>query len=121
MVEEEEKEMLDDEDDVEDYFEKDIPEKTYTFKCKPCYNFQSVEFEYTGTEYDLVDMMELYGTIVKMLKDIAPEQTVATKQVIKDPASEKQLSFLKKLGVKVNRPLSKQEAWNLINEAKESR
>lgn len=105
--------------DDEEMFEKDIPEKQYVFKCKPCYNFQSVEFEFLGSEYDLAEMMELYGTIVNMLKDIAPEQ-VGAKMPVKEPASDKQVNLLKKLGVQFSKNISKEEARKLIKEAMDS-
>lgn len=100
-------------EDYEEYVPQELPGRRYTFKCKPCYNFQSIEFEYEGTEDDLPHMMELYGTIVQMLQDIAPEQ-VGSKMPPKEPATENQIKLLKKLGVNFSKNLSKDEARKLI-------
>ena len=84
-------------------------------KCKPVYNFQSVEFEFeiNGVN-DLPEMFALYKLIVSGLKDIAPEQPAQPKAVTipKEPmATEKQKNLLIKLGLdekEVNKMTTKQ-------------
>lgn len=104
--------------DAHEELEEDF-EPVYTFKCKPCYNFQSVEFEFEGTKYDLDELMEVYSLVLQMLKAIAPDQANG-KPVVKEPATDKQLTLLKKLGVKFDKFISKEEARKLIKEAMDS-
>ena len=51
------------------------------FKCKPTYQFQSIEFDFEVddncapvAEQDIKDMFELYGKVLKGLMEIAPIQ-----------------------------------------------
>lgn len=46
-------------------------------KCKPVYNFQSVEFEYEldpKNENEIIEMFTVYRTILLYMKNVAPEQ-----------------------------------------------
>ena len=80
-------------------------------KCKPVYNFQSVEFETeVNSPQDEKAMFELYRRILEGLKEVSIEQPplakpVPVKQEIK--ASPKQVNLLIKLGV------DEQEAKNM--------
>lgn len=85
---------------------KDLEAQSMIFKCKPTYNFQSVEFEWeAGCDEDLEPMFKLYDTIIKKLQEIAPEQdtkpvrfkTTKPKQKM---ASQAQLDYMDVLGIK---------------------
>lgn len=80
-------------------------------KCKPVYNFQSVEFEIeVNSPKDEKAMFELYRRILEGLKEISIEQPPLAKAVPvkQEPkASPKQVSLLIKLGV------DEQEAKNM--------
>ena len=46
-------------------------------KCKPVYNFQSVEFEYEldpKNENEIIEMFTVYRNILLYMKNVAPEQ-----------------------------------------------
>ena len=99
--------------------EEEIQEtKIIKCKCKPCFNFQSVEFEYeVSTKEDIEDMMAIYKLFLDGLQNIAPVQTVAKqpeKQV--ELASEKQVELAKKIGLKLPKDCSKEDAQRLIKE-----
>lgn len=88
-------------------------------KCKPVYNFQSVEFDYTvnGPD-DLAPMFELFSKIVKGLQGLAPEQTKAT--VNREPlASEKQRQIMKANGIPFTASTTRSEATALISKSME--
>ena len=83
---------------------KELEAHSMIFKCKPTYNFQSIEFEWeAGSDEDLEPMFKLYDHIVKRLQEIAPEQqpvkfkTTKPKQKM---ASEAQLDYMDVLGIK---------------------
>ena len=100
--------------------EEEIQEETKIIKCKckPCFNFQSVEFEYeVSTKEDIEDMMAIYKLFLDGLQNIAPVQTVAKqpeKQV--ELASEKQVELARKIGLKLPKDCSKEEAQKLIKD-----
>ena len=105
-------------------------------KCKPNYNFQSVEFEYEIPDdepfNESVEIMfeSVYKPILEGLMAIAPEQplnkvkTITEKDLPKqepsEPASDGQINYLVRLGIPRNeaKKLSKQEAWKMIQEMK---
>ena len=100
---------------------KELEAHSMIFKCKPTYNFQSIEFEWeAGSDEDLEPMFKLYDTIVKKLQEIAPEQPANTvkkepkKKVV--PATEKQLSIMDKFGIKYPEDCSLELAQKLIKE-----
>lgn len=102
---------------------KELEAHSMIFKCKPTYNFQSIEFEWeAGTELELEAMFNLYDHIVKKLQEIAPEQdtkpvrfkTVKPKQ---EMASEAQLNYMDALGIKHPKDCTKATANRLLNEA----
>lgn len=76
-----------------------------TFKCKPVYNFQSIEFEMTidaENAEELKLMFEVYKAMLQGLQSIAPEQPALAKAVSKpsEPmATPKQVNCLVNLGM----------------------
>ena len=48
--------------------------KKIKFHCKPCYNFQSIEFDIECEEDDIGKMFDLYELVVTRLIYISPEQ-----------------------------------------------
>ena len=96
-------------------------------KCKPVYNFQSVEYEYIvdlDNEEAFNDMFDFYDKMLTGLQAIAPEQqkvqAVAPKQQKpKEPMStENQQNYLLGLGVPLedSKRMTKKEASNMIKE-----
>lgn len=88
-------------------------------KCKPVFNFQSVEFDYNvNTPEDLTDMFELFSKVVKGLQEIAPEQSKVT--VNREPlASEKQRQIMKANGIPFTALTTRSEATALISKSME--
>ena len=96
-------------------------------KCKPVYNFQSVEFE-LPVDLDnletLDELFDIFDKILTGLQAIAPEQqkvqAVAPKQQKpKEPMStENQQNYLLGLGVPLEKSkrMTKKEASNMIKE-----
>ena len=97
--------------------------KLVTFKCKPTYAFQSIEFEYTcdvNDDNEITNMSQLYVRVLAELMMLAPEQPDAKKPVKKPvkkgpPATARQKAYLKKLGVeKIGPEVTADEASRLI-------
>lgn len=96
-------------------------------KCKPVYNFQSIEFEYVINEMDFEEeskrMFEIYNLILKGLQQVAPEQPALAKPVApkKEPKKELltlgQKNFLTSLGIPFDDTTTKEEANELIKKA----
>ena len=98
-------------------------------KCKPVYNFQSLEFE---VEIDPKNLQEvnglftIYNTMLQGLQRIAPEQPAQAKPVAKaqkpkeEMASEGQINWLIGLGVPEEeaRSMTKKKAAETIRELK---
>lgn len=96
-------------------------------KCKPVYNFQSVEFE-LPVDLDnletLDELFDIFDKILTGLQAIAPEQqkvqAVAPKSAKpKEPMStENQQNYLLGLGVPLedSKRMTKKEASNMIKE-----
>ena len=96
-------------------------------KCKPVYNFQSVEFE-LPVDLDnletLDELFDIFDKILTGLQAIAPEQQkvqgVAPKSAKpKEPMStENQQNYLLGLGVPIeeSKRMTKKEASNMIKE-----
>lgn len=100
---------------VEEYEEEYIDgQRMYSFNCKPCYNFQSIEFNFVGTEDDVPEMMEMYAKLLEKLQEIAPDQSPVKSSA--PAATEKQLKLLKQLGVKTSGKLTMEQAKQLIKE-----
>lgn len=88
-------------------------------KCKPVWQFQSVEFDYNvNSEADLAPMFDLFSKIIKGLQEIAPEQQKAT--VNREPlASEKQRQIMKANGIPFTSSTTMSEAKALIQKSME--
>ena len=86
-------------------------------KCKPVYQFQSVEFDYNvNSAADLPEMFDLFSKVIKGLQEIAPEQQKAT--VNREPlASEKQRQIMKANGISFTNLTTMSEATALIKES----
>ena len=103
---------------TEDDYIKDI-NRLIRFKCKPVYNFQSIEFEYECDLAHIDAMLDLYKIILDGLMVNAPEQPA--KQIerpIKKPAvempSEKMYKVMDLYGIKYTSKTTKEEAQKLI-------
>jgi len=94
---------------------------TYIFKCKPTYNFQSVEFEFAGSIDDIPDMMAIYDRIVKELILIAPDQSQSSfaKKVApqEEMPTEKMYAIMDRFGIKYTSKTTKKEASELIQKS----
>ena len=119
LTDEQKRQALAYQETYEEY--KDLEAKSMIFKCKPTYNFQSVEFEWEGScDEDLEAMFNLYDHIVKRLQEIAPEQdtkpvrfkTTKPKQKM---ASEAQLDYMDALGIKHPSNCSSATAMRLLS------
>ena len=87
-------------------------------KCKPVYNFQSVEFEYeVDSPEQLNDMFSLYDEILTGLENVSRDQPSPGKPS-EPKASDKQINTLKKLGVdeKEAKRMTMKEASQTIKE-----
>lgn len=92
------------------------------FKCKPTYQFQSIEFDYyvddncaPVAEQDIKDMFELYAKVLKGLMEIAPIQDQKQASRPAEPlATEKQKSIMDRFGIKYNNNITAKEAQKLI-------
>lgn len=83
------------------------------FKCKPTYNFQSVEFEYQGDLETLEDMFTIYKAVLNELMILAPEQPTKLIQPI-EMATAKQKEIMDRFGIKYKSTVTKAEAQELI-------
>ena len=85
------------------------------FKCKPTYQFQSIEFDYpVQTPNDLDAMFELYNRVLKGLMDIAPIQENKPVKALEPLATDKQKSIMDRFGIKYNNNTTAKEAQKLI-------
>lgn len=101
-------------------------------KCKPVYNFQSVEFEMEidpSKELEIINLFNVYNTMLAYMKNIAPEQEkistykpkpLPPKRNVK-MMSQAQRNWLINLGVdEVDlEDLTYEEASNMIKELKD--
>lgn len=96
------------------------------YKAKPCFNFQSIEFEMEiNTKEDWDRFIAIYSRCYKALKAIAPEEVgksgkKALKPVkVEDPATETQKAIMDKYGIEYPEDCSKKRASKLIQESLE--
>lgn len=102
--------------------------KTLVLKCKPVYNYQSIEFEYEiKNGDDFANMFELYKQLVDGLMMVAPEQPDARKPIRvkepvkkpeppkEEPATEAQIRIMKDFNVKYPKNCTKKQARDLIS------
>lgn len=93
-------------------------------KAKPCFNFQSVEFEMeVKTNLDWKEFLSLYARIYNGLKAIAPEDVGKSgkkqqpKKPMQDPATEAQISIMEKHGIEIPPNCTRKRASKLIEES----
>ena len=89
--------------------------KLTTFKCKPVWQFQSVEFDVqVESDKDFENMKELYKKVLDMLVELAPVQE---KKILDVPATEKQKQVMKINGIPFTASTTSKEAQALIEAA----
>lgn len=121
-------EVLEDKESNKEIYNSEVSRTVY-LRCKPTYEFQSIEFDWDfdfGDEEDLNKMFDMYVTLLHFLQDVAPDQSKPVKREKFDKpfkkedllASAKQLALLDKLGVIYPTNCSKSVASKLIEEAK---
>lgn len=87
-----------DNDNPEYAYIKPKPEpRLIKFKCKPTYNFQSIEFEIEVSEDYLEPMFTLYRKVVEGLIKVTPDQP--KNGVVANPASPKQIEIMDKFRI----------------------
>lgn len=92
-----------------------------TFKCKPTYNFQSIEFEVKCRTMDeLPVVIDIYQAVLNELIRIAPEQPAKTVAPAAELATAKQREILDKFHLKYKSNITKQEAQELIKQSIEA-
>lgn len=91
-------------------------------KCKPTFQFQSVEFDFyistecgPVTEQDLEEMFALYDKILKGLQKIAPIQDQKNQQPAEPLATQSQKDIMDRFHIKYTPRTTKKEAQALIN------
>ena len=91
-----------------------------TFKAKPCFNFQSVEFEMeVNNADDYAKFFAVYTKIYKSLQIVAPEtqKQKQPKRVQADPATEQQIAIMERYGIDIPEGCSRKKASKLIEES----
>lgn len=88
-------------------------------KCKPCYNFQSVEFDFEvkSPAEDLPAMFMLYKMVCDGLAEIAPEQPDKSKKPVAELATDGQKQIMKVHGIEFTDKTTKKEAQELIKKS----
>lgn len=86
------------------------------FKCKPTYQFQSIEFEFdVKISKDLDEMFDMYDRVLKGLIRISPEQSKNQTVVSKEPlATPGQKATMDKFGIAYGPDTTKKQAQALI-------
>lgn len=94
------------------------------YKAKPCFNFQSIEFEMEiNTKEDWDRFIAIYTRCYKALKAIAPEEVgkggkKALKPVrVEDPATEQQIAIMERYGIDIPAGCSRKRASKLIQDS----
>ena len=106
---------LDPEDPNVGYILPPQPPKLIKFKCKPTYNFQSVEFEIELTDNNLEPMFSLYRRIVEGLIKVSPDQP--KNGTTAQPASSKQIEIMDKFHIPYQPGISYEQADAKIKES----
>ena len=83
-------------------------------KCKPTYQFQSIEFDFSiQSTNDLPKMFDMYNRVLKGLMEIAPVQEKQAQP--KEPlATENQKKTMDRFGIAYNANTTRKEAQELI-------
>jgi hypothetical protein len=103
-------------------FDEILLKEVYSFKCKPVYNFQSIEFEFVGGKDDIPQMIDLYQEVLKNLMAISPEQPntkapIQRANIIKP--SPRQYEIMDSFGIPYNDMTTREQASKLITESME--
>ena len=86
-------------------------------KCKPVYQFQSIEFDYNvESEADLPKMFDLFEKVLKGLMEFAPEQQKAVVNR-EPPATDKQREIMRINGIPFTNLTTRSEAQKLIQKS----
>lgn len=103
-------------EEIEDMYQIEKEVKTMIMKCKPCYNFQSVEFDFNVVDLDndLPVLFELYKKVIDGLKEIAPEQPDKAKRPSAPLATDSQKQIMKVHGIEFTENTTRVEAQELI-------
>ena len=96
--------------------------KAIVCKCKPTYNYRSIEFEYVLTPENRGDMYRLYKDFLFFLQATAPEQDTKgrapKKSKVKEKlATEKQREVMKKYFIPFDDETTLKEAQEKIQQA----
>lgn len=89
------------------------------YKAKPCFNFQSIEFEMeVNNKDDWAKFISIYNRCYKALKAIAPEtEKKAQKKPAPDPVTDSQLEIMQKHGIEVPDNCTRKQAAKLIEDS----
>ena len=93
--------------------------KQFVFKLKPCYQFQSIEFEVVATKEEIPEVIDLYSTVLNKLMEITPEQSKNQPQPTVKLASDSQKEILRKYNIPFTLKTTAAEAQKLISESLE--
>lgn len=89
------------------------------FKCKPTWNFQSIEFEFdipdnSQSELKMESMFQLYKRCLDGLMSITPEQPEKTREPL---ASDSQKQIMKNYGIEFDKNTTAKQAQELIKQS----
>ena len=86
------------------------------FKCKPTFQFQSIEFDFIcESEKDEDEMIALYDRILKKLIQISPEQDGKRKPSQSEPlATDGQKDTMKRFNIPFDSTTTRKQAQALI-------
>ena len=95
-----------------------------TFKAKPCFNFQTIEFEFeVNTKEDWDRFIAAYSRCYHALQKIAPEDIKINGKKLKsiqiDPATDRQKEIMDEHGIDYPENISRKAASKLIQESME--
>ena len=92
-------------------------------KCKPTYQFQSIEFDFEivpeiDEDTQIKEMFEYYDKILKGLQKIAPVQDQKSPQAINGPlATQRQKDCMDLYGIKYDPNITSKDAQALIQKS----
>ena len=88
-------------------------------KCKPTWQFQSVEFDYNvNGPADLPDMFNIYKKVLQGLMEIAPVQDPKQQAKSAEPlATQRQKEIMDQHGIKYTASTTQKQAYELINKS----
>lgn len=93
-------------------------ETKFVFKCKPTWNFQSIEFEVTATGKEIPLVAELYKMVLEELIKISPEQAKGPSK--QEPlATDKQKAIMEKFNLPYSSSTTAAEAQAAIKKSLE--